>query len=340
MEESVIRWMADLVGLPAEAGGILLSGGSLANQTAIATARARLGDGPADGTMYVSERVHHSVVKAAHLAGVAEDRIRVVSADDAFRMDVASLSTTIDADRAQGLRPFLVVGVAGSTDTGAVDPLGAIADVAASAGAWFHVDAAYGGFFAVTARGRARFAGIERADSVTLDAHKGLFLPYGIGALLVRDRAPLRAAHAGSGAYLRDVAATDELPHYFQLGPELTRPTRGLAVWLPLHLHGVAAFREALDRMLDLAELAVERLDAIDGTEVVSAPELSVVAFRATAGDAATDRILGAINGSGRFHVSSTTLDGRAVIRLAFLNPSTTREHVEGVVELIRTASR
>lgn len=340
MEESVIRWMTDLVGLPADAGGILLSGGSLANQTAIATARARLGDDAADGTMYVSERVHHSVVKAARLAGVSEARIRVVGADDGHRLDRASLTAMIDADQAKGLRPFLIVGVAGSTDTGAVDPLGPIADIAASAGAWFHVDAAYGGFFALTARGRARFSGIERADSVTLDAHKGLFLPYGIGALLVRDRAALRAAHAGSGAYLRDVAATDELPHYFQLGPELTRPTRGLAVWFPLHLHGVAAFREALDRMLDLASAAAEELATIPGIEVVAPPELSVVAFRATGGDVATDHILRTINGSGRFHVSSTTLDGHAAIRLAFLNPSTTRVHVEGVIGLVRQASR
>ncbi len=339
IEEGVIRWMADLVGLPAEAGGILLSGGSLANQTAIATARARLGDDPSDGTLYVSERVHHSVLKAARLAGVAEARIRVIGADTNYRLDAASLRAAIDTDRARGLRPFLVVGVAGSTDTGAVDPLEDIADIAADSGAWFHVDAAYGGFFALTTRGRARFTGIERADSVTLDAHKGLFLPYGIGALLVRDRAALRAAHAGSGAYLRDVAATDELPHYFQLGPELTRPTRGLAVWVPLQLHGVAAFRSTLDRMLDLAELAATRLEAIDGIDVVGRPELSVVAFRATGGDAATDRILDAINGSGRFHVSSTTLDGQATIRLAFLNPSSTREHVEGVVDLIRAAS-
>jgi aromatic-L-amino-acid/L-tryptophan decarboxylase len=340
IEESVIRWMAGLVGLPGGAGGILLSGGSLANQTAIATARARLGDDPSDGTLYVSERVHHSVVKAARLAGVPAARIRVVGADSDFRMDLASLTAAIDADRAQGLRPFLIVGVAGSTDTGAVDPLGAIADVASNAGAWLHVDAAYGGFLAMTERGHARLAGIEGADSVTLDAHKGLFLPYGIGALLVRDRARLLAAHAGTGAYLRDVAATDELPHYFELGPELTRPTRGLAVWLPLHLHGVAAFREALDRMLDLAEVAAERLDDVEGVEVIGRPALSIVAFRSTAGDAATDRILRAINGSGRFHVSSTTLDGRATIRLAFLNPSTTIEHVEGVVELIRVTSR
>ena len=343
IEESVIRWMADLLGLPAGAGGILLSGGSLANQAAIVTARARFGDGasdtPGDGTMYVSERVHHSVVKAARLAGVPDDRIRIVPADASYRLDVAGLSTAIARDRAAGLRPFLVVAVAGSTDTGAVDPLGAIADVAADAGAWLHVDAAYGGFFAMTERGQERFAGIERADSVTLDAHKGLFLPYGVGALIVRDPVTLIEAHAGHGAYLRDVPATDGLPHYFQMSPELTRPTRGLAVWLPLQLHGVGAFREALDRMLDLAELAAALLDATDGVEIVARPELSIVAFRAVQGDEATDRIQRALNTSGRFHVSSTTLDDRAVIRLAFLNPASTQRHVEDVVDLIGRAA-
>lgn len=347
IEESVIRWIADLLGLPAEAGGILLSGGSLANQTAIVTARARLGGDPGNGTgadpaastMYVSERVHHSVVKAARLAGVPDERIRVVPADAAHRLDVPALVAAIGRDRAAGLRPFLVVAVAGSTDTGAVDPLGAIADVAADAGAWLHVDAAYGGFFALTARGRERFAGIERADSVSLDAHKGLFLPYGVGALIVRDRAALVEAHAGHGAYLRDVPAMEGLPHYFQMSPELTRPTRGLAVWLPLQLHGVGAFRDALDRMLDLAELAAARLEATNGVELVARPELSIVAFRATDGDAATDRIQAALNGSGRFHVSSTTLGGRAVIRLAFLNPATTERHVEDAVALIGRAA-
>ena len=313
MEESVIRWMADLVGLPADAGGILLSGGSLANQTAIVTARARLGDDPSDGTMYVSERVHHSVVKAAHLAGVL--RVPDPGRRRGWRLSTGRRLAVGDDRRGPGRWPATVPHRRRRRKHGHGRRRPARQPSPTSrrgAGAWFHVDAAYGGFFALTDRGRARFTGIERADSVTLDAHKGLFLPYGIGALLVRDRAPLRAAHAGSGAYLRDVAATGELPHYFQLGPELTRPTRGLAVWLPLHLHGIAAFRDALDQMLDLAELAADGLAAIPGIDVVAPPELSVVVFRATAGDVASDHILRAINGSGRFHVSSTTLDGHA----------------------------
>ena len=157
--------------------------------------------------------------------------------------------------------------------------------MAAGAGAWFHVDAAYGGFFALTERGRERLRGIERADSVTVDAHKGLFLPYGVGALLVRDPDDLVTAHEGAGAYFRGLPTTDGLPHYCQRGPELTRPTRGPLLWFPLQLHGTAAFAPELDRMLDLAAFAHARLAAMPGIVVAPAPELSIVAFRAAAGD-------------------------------------------------------
>ena len=158
--------------------------------------------------------------------------------------------------------------MAGTTDTGSIDPLDELADVAADAGAWFHVDAAYGGFFALTDRGRARLRGIERADSVTVDAHKGLFLPYGVGAILVRDPDDLVAAHEGTGAYFRGLPTTDGLPHYCQRGPELTRPTRGPLLWFPLQLHGTAAFAAELDRMLDLAAFAHARLAAMPGIVV------------------------------------------------------------------------
>jgi aromatic-L-amino-acid decarboxylase len=336
LEQSIIEWMAGVVGLPAGAGGVLLSGGSLANQTAVATARiAVLGDEASDGVMYLSERAHHSVSKAARLAGIRPEQIRTVGTDRAGRFDVEELHETIRADRAAGHRPFLVVGVAGSTDTGSVDPLEELASVAAEAGAWFHIDAAYGGFFALTERGRARMVGLGSADSITVDAHKSLFLPYGVGAILVRDPATLREAHAGSGHYLRDVPTVDDLPHYFQIGPELTRPFRGMLVWFPLHLHGVAAFRAALDRMLDLAESAHARLAVMPGIEAGPAPTLSITTFRASAGDRATQRILDALNASGRFQVTSTVIGGRVTIRLAFLSPATTSAIVDDALAVI-----
>ena len=340
MEEGVLRWMADLLGLPPTAGGLLLSGGSLANQTAIVTARARASakDGEQANdtlTMYVSEHVHHSVTKAASLVGLSSRAVRTVATDDSGRIDAEALHRVVRADVKAGLRPFLVVGVAGTTDTGSIDPLEDLADVAEGAGAWFHVDAAYGGFFALTERGRRRLRGIERADSVTVDAHKGLFLPYGVGALLVRDPEDLVAAHEGTGAYFRAIPATEGLPHYCQRGPELTRPTRGPLVWFPLQLHGTAAFVAELDRMLDLAALAYGRLAGMPGIVVGPAPELSIVAFRAAAGDEATDAMVSALHATGRFQVSTTTLEGRATIRFAFLSPRTTEARVEEALDLV-----
>lgn len=341
IEESVLRWMAALVGLPEGAGGVLLSGGSLANQTAIAAARERTG-GSDGSTMYVSDRVHHSVTKAARLAGVRPELVRTVATDAAGRCDPASLRQGLEADARAGHRPFLIVGVAGSTDTGSVDPLAELAEIAATAGAWFHVDAAYGGFFALTERGRSRLRGIERADSVTLDAHKSLFLPYGVGALLARDPRELVAAHAAIGAYMRDVrvAGDQDLPHYFQRGPELTRPNRGLLVWFPLQLHGTDAFARELDRMLDLASFAHERLNAVPGLVTGPLPDLSVTVFRAEAGDEATDRIVGALHQAGRFQVSTTTFGGHATIRFAFLNPATTQERVAEAIEVVERSVR
>jgi aromatic-L-amino-acid decarboxylase len=334
LEEGVLRWMADLLGLPPETGGLLLSGGSLANQTAIVAARTRVRDA-VSGTIYVSERVHHSVVKAAHLVGIPSTAIRTVRTDPEGRCDPGALQALIDADVAAGQYPFLVVGVAGSTDTGSIDRLEPLADIAERSGAWFHVDAAYGGFFALTKRGRERLRGIERADSVTVDAHKGLFLPYSVGALLVRDPSTLVESHEGWGSYLRGIPTMEGLPHYFQRGPELTRPNRAALVWFPLQLHGTAAFVEELDRMLDLAEFAHRRLATIPGLEVGPLPATSIVTFRASTGDEATDEIVAALHATGRFQVSTTTIDGRAVIRFAFLSPRTTEGRVAEALDVV-----
>ncbi len=337
IEQGVVDWILTLFDLGERAAGVLLSGGSLANFAAMVAARDRLGDDFGDGVVYTSERVHHSVVKAARLAGVSATRVRSVAVDSFLRLDVAALEDAIAADLRVGQRPMAIVGSAGTTDTGTIDPLPALADLAEARGAWFHIDAAYGGFFQLTERGRHRLVGIDRADSITLDAHKSLFMPYGVGCLLVRDRAALIAAHEGRGAYMQDVQDLDAVPNFFAMGPELTRPFRGLPVWLALHLHGVAAFRSELDRMLDLAERAQQELGSITGIETVTAPDLSVVAFRATGGDDETRHLFDHINDSQRAHVSSTTIDGRFTIRLAFLNHRTTDETLDSVLDLVRS---
>jgi len=336
MEESVIRWICELFGYPPGSSGLLLSGGSLANFTATVVARSRLGDDFSAGTVYVGQHVHHSVTKAAHLAGIGPDRIRLVPVDDGLRVDVAALRTMVKADQAAGLRPMLVVATAGTTDTGTIDDLAGCAEVAEEAGAWYHIDAAYGGFFVLTERGRDRLAGLSLADSITLDAHKSLFVPFGIGGLIVRDGNALVEAHAGRGSYMQDVADSEGLPHYFALGPELTRPFRGLSLWLPLHLHGVSSFRFELNRMLDLAEWAAAEIEAIDDLELLGPPDLSVVAFHSANGDADTQNLLYRLNQSGDVHVSSTMVKETLVLRLAFLNQRTTKDMAERAVGLLR----
>lgn len=337
LESSVIRWLEDLFELPSDsAGGVLLSGGSMANFTAIVAARtARL---PADfsaATLYVTPQVHHSISKAARLAGFGASQIRTVDVDGELRMNVEALTSMIASDRRQGRNPFLVVGSAGTTNTGAVDPLADLATVCNENGIWFHADAAYGGFFQLTERGRKRLVGIGAADSITLDPHKGLSIPFGVGAVLVREQRTLTDAYEDGGAYLQDHEHADL--DFSALGPELTRPMRGLHVWLPLHLHGVGAFRHELDEALDLAEHAYHRLSDLPWIERLWRPDLSIVAFRATDDDAAREA-LDAVNASGRVAISSTTIQDRYTMRLAILNRRTDRSHVDHAIDVLASS--
>ncbi|MGH9181041.1 MAG: pyridoxal phosphate-dependent decarboxylase family protein, partial [Acidimicrobiales bacterium] len=233
IEATAVRWLADLAGLPPPAGGILTSCGSMANFSAVVAARVdRLPDDFRNGTLYVTDQAHHSVGKSAMLAGLPADAVRAVPTTADLRMDVAALAGMVAADRRSGRRPCAVVANAGTTNTGAVDPLMELAEVAAAEGLWFHVDAAYGGMFLLTDRGRALLAGIERADSVTLDPHKGMFLPYGTGSLVVRDVDLLRRSHRVPAPYLPDADAAWSVPSFADLSPELSREMRGLRVWL------------------------------------------------------------------------------------------------------------
>ena len=346
LETNVLRWLTGMVGYPATALGILTSGGSLANFSAVVAARSeRLPERFQDGTLYVSDQVHHSVQKAARLAGFPEDAVRVVPSDRHFRMRVDRLAAAVRQDRAGGRVPFLVVGSGGTTNTGAVDDLPALAEVAAQEHLWFHVDAAYGGFFALTERGTRALAGMERADSITLDPHKGLFLPYGTGALLVRDVATLRRSHATEGAYLPTMQDADEFVDYCQISPELSRPFRGLRLWLPLQLLGTGAFRAALDEKLDLARAAAEALRAMPGVEIVAEPELSTVAFRAVwPGLNAAElnvrnrRLMDEVNRRRRVYLTSTTVNGQFLLRICVLSFRTHRDRIEQGLADVRAA--
>lgn len=335
IEHGVVDWLTSLFDLGPKASGLLLSGGSMANFTGIVTARtARLGDHFGDGVLYVTPHTHHSAAKAARLAGFRNDQVVTVDVDDELRMSVESLEERIAADRSGGRQPFLVVSSAGTTDTGTVDPLDDIAALAVREGLWVHVDAAYGGFYQLTKRGRVTLAGITKADSIALDPHKGLSVPFGVGALVVRDEAALVDAHLGRGAYLLDEDSYHGIRDIASLGPELSRPFRGLQVWLPLHLHGVAAFRDALDLTLDLAGHAYERLHEIEGIDAAWRPDLSIVAFRFIDDDQGR-AAMEAVNAERKVHVSSTIVNGRFVLRFAIVNRRTTADHLDHAIDII-----
>lgn len=340
LEQNVVAWFCEILGLPAGSGGFLTTGGSLANLSAVITARCvKLGEELSDGVVYTSEQAHHSVKKAALLAGLREANVRAVPTRACFRMRAMDVERLVAEDRARGLRPFLVVGSAGTTNTGAVDDLMGLSELCTREGLWFHVDAAYGGFFRLTERGREALRGIERADSITLDPHKGLFLPFGNGSLLVRDVGALRKAHGGSADYLPPMRDDDDLVDFCEISPELTRDFRGLRAWLPLKLHGVAPFRRALDEKLDLARYAFEQLKARDDIEIVAEPQLSVLAFRwlparlrgAPVDDinAANRALLERVNARGHVYLTPTLLGGRFVIRIAVLHFRTHKERVD-----------
>jgi aromatic-L-amino-acid/L-tryptophan decarboxylase len=340
LEQGVMRWLCREFGLPDSALGVVSTGGSMATLSAVIAAREQmLGEDFSDGTLYVTAHTHLCVAKAARVAGFPAARVRVVPTSADLRMDAEAATRMIAQDRCEGLRPAILVGTAGTTDSGTVDDLEGLADLCRAEELWFHVDGAYGGFFRLTARGRQRLAGIERADSIVLDPHKGLFLPFGTGVLLVRDHSTLQAAFGSAASYLQDLQATETLPDYNSLTPELTREARGPRLWLPLHLHGLAAFRDALDEKLDLATDAYQVLASDPHIETDGPPDLTVVTFRLRGGDDdAQQRWLERIHAPRRVHLSSTRIGGRYTLRLCVLSLRTHRDRVDEAVELIRTS--
>ncbi len=346
LEWNVVRWFCEMVGYGEGSGGLLTTGGSLANLIAITTARReRLGEDFLDGVVYVSDQTHHSVMKSAVLAGFRPSHVRQVASDEKLRLRMGELERQIAEDRRAGLRPAILAANGGTTNTGAVDDLGAVADVAEREGLWLHVDAAYGGFFTLTERGRKALAGIERADSITLDPHKGLFLPYGNGSLLVQDAGTLRRAHTVHADYMPAMQDDPELVDFCDVSPELSRDFRGLRVWLPFKMHGADAFRRALDEKLDLARWAASELAAIPGIRIVAEPQLSLLAFvleRPGLGGEELDRLnrelLERVNRRGRVYLTATRLDTRFVLRICVLSFRTHRERMEMCLEDVREA--
>jgi aromatic-L-amino-acid/L-tryptophan decarboxylase len=349
MERVLLRWMADLLGYPAGSAGDLTSGGSIANLVGIVTAREAHGLKAEDfgrAVVYLSEQTHHAIDKALRIAGLKESVKRFVPLDGRHRMRPEALEKAVDSDAKAGLYPWLIAATAGTTDTGAVDPLSDFAEVARRRGLWLHVDGAYGAPFALTEHGKSMLRGIERSDSVVLDPHKGLFLPFGSGAVLVRAGRHLLDAHYYDASYLQDrdtLASSDEVSPA-DLSPELSRPFRALRLWLPLKLTGVAPFRAALEEKLLLARHFHERMRLEDGFEVGPLPDLSIVTFRYLPKrgdpDAFNRKLINAVQRDGRVFLSSTMIDGNFTLRMAILSLRTHLETIELAIEVLREKAR
>jgi glutamate/tyrosine decarboxylase-like PLP-dependent enzyme len=348
LELTVLDWFREWIGYPPEAAGVLVSGGSAANLTAIACAReALVGPMSPDIVAYVSDQTHSSLARAARHLGFRPDQIRVMPTDSAYRMRVADLEAAMDADVAAGRLPFLVNANAGTTNTGAIDDLEAISHVCRARGAWMHVDGAYGAFAVLTERGRTALAGLELADSVTLDPHKWLAMPFEVGCLMVRDGAALERAFELHPEYLQERGGAGlHVVNFADRGLQLTRASRAIKVWLAIQTFGVDAFRDVIDRAIDLTLEAQRRIEADDRLELVTPASLGVVTFRrrglagesVAAVDRHNERIVASLAAAGDVLLTSTFIGGRYTIRLCVLNHTSDLDDVLYALERVAAA--
>jgi glutamate/tyrosine decarboxylase-like PLP-dependent enzyme len=290
--------------------------------------------------IYLTEQAHHSVNKGLHIAGLIDAVHRQIPTDENYRMDAGKLEQAISQDKQDGLHPWLVIASAGTTNTGSVDPLAEIGDITRHHQLWYHIDGAYGGFFNLCEPGKKTLKGIHTSDSITLDPHKSLFLPFGTGAVLVREAQRLLDAFSFQAAYAQDAAEHRQELSPSELSPELTRHFRGLRLWLPLMLVGTRPFESALEEKILLARYFHERLLTLEGFEPGPAPDLSIVTFRYIPDKGSENdfnrHLIKAIQDDGRIFLSSTTLDGKFVIRLAVLGVRTHLDTIDQTIDMLQ----
>jgi glutamate/tyrosine decarboxylase-like PLP-dependent enzyme len=344
MENALIDWMKSLFGFPDTAVGNLASGGSIANLIALTAARDRHGVKGAKverSVVYLSPQVHHCIQKALRIIGLEDVQIRYLELDVNHRIDPDSLKQALAKDKQSGLHPFLVIASAGTTDTGAIDPLDEIAELAEANNLWYHVDGAYGGFFILCNSRKKQFRGIERADSIVIDPHKSLFLPYGLGAVLIKDKEAVYHSNHYTANYMQDARNEPTPVNPADVSPELTKHFRGLRLWLPLKLHGIEPFVACLEEKLLLTQYFRQRL-AAEGFELGPEPDLTVSYFwqPLAKGDenAYNRKLLEAIHRDGRVFLSSTLIGERFVIRMALLAFRTKLSTIDKAVEMILEA--
>jgi glutamate/tyrosine decarboxylase-like PLP-dependent enzyme len=341
IENEVINWLKDVFSFPKNAVGNLTSGGSIANLIALTAARDKYGvknEKITQSVIYLSPQVHHCIQKSLRIIGLEDVIIRYVSLDENHKMNTDELIGLIEKDKNSGLQPFLIIASAGTTDTGAIDPLDKIADIAQQHQLWFHVDAAYGGFFVLTSK-KHLFKGMERADSLVVDPHKGMFLPYGLGAVLVKDAAAVLHANLYSANYMQDALSDELVNSPANVSPELTKHFRGLRLWLPLQLHGIRPFIACLEEKLLLTTYFREKLKAM-GFKVGPSPDLSVSYFWYPFGeneDEQNKKLLEEIHKDGSVFLSSTMVNNKFVIRMAILSFRTKLTTINSALEMIES---
>jgi len=360
IEQLAVRWLGSLIRYDENAKGLLTSGGSMANMIAlliasrnkggIEAARKGLWNAGAPMTIYASEEVHMSIAKAADILGFGRDQVRVIGCDERQRMRVDELGTRINTDQSHGLRPFCVVASAGTTNTGAVDPLDQIADVAKEFNLWFHVDGAYGAPGVLDERKSHLFAGLERADSVSLDPHKWLFVPVDAGCLLFRD--PVAAATAFStedADYIKVHGLTEDAAFaYWDYGVELSRRFRALKVWLTLNYYGVRRLSEAIAEDNSLAAYLGELVSGSADFELLAPVELSICCFRYVPRQDLNEReldelnakIMAAVQKGGRAYLSNATVNGKFALRACITNFRTTKADLEETLATVRETAK
>nr|WP_083466788.1 aminotransferase class V-fold PLP-dependent enzyme [Kibdelosporangium sp. MJ126-NF4]CEL18412.1 Aromatic-L-amino-acid decarboxylase [Kibdelosporangium sp. MJ126-NF4]CTQ97895.1 Aromatic-L-amino-acid decarboxylase (EC 4.1.1.28) [Kibdelosporangium sp. MJ126-NF4] len=343
IETNVIRWFCSMLGYGTGSFGYLTTGGSIANFMALRCALAQVGDAAQQrATVYVSSQGHFSVAKAARMVGIPGDRVRSIGVNRDYTIDVDELRRAVNHDIDRGYIPACVIGTAGTTNTGAVDDLVRLAEFCSQYSIWLHADACFGGFFRLTGRGRTLLAGSGEADSIAVDAHKSLFLPHGISALLVKDQSQLKTAfEIGGAAYVPELSNDDNFVDFCNYGPELTREARGLTAWLPIKLHGITAFERCLDEKLDLAEDLADRLAHLDEITVVDRgkPHLPTVGFGIRSNNRAdqarrNERLAELINSRGSVYLSTTTLPEEGlVVRSCIMHHQTDKVVIDQLLD-------
>lgn len=343
VENQFLRWLMEITGFPSNAVGNLTSGGSIANLIGITAARDHHEINSTNvrkSVIYTSELLHHCNHKAIRISGLNECVQRTIPVDNQGRIISYELERIIQEDQNNDLKPFLIIASAGTTDLGSIDPLNEIADICQSQNCWFHVDAAYGGFFVLTEEGKAKLNGIKRADSLVMDPHKGLFIPYGLGAVLIKNKEALMKSHHYQASYMQDTFDANDEISPADVSPELTKHFRGLRAWMPLMINGVEPFEKAAEEKLALCKYFYKELDSIEGIEKGPEPELSVCAFRFVSKNMDADKfnleLCKLIKLDGRVFLSSTTINRQVFIRFACLSIRTHLETVDTCLKVIK----